>query len=76
MVENNEYNIFTKAELIEMLNGNLTKKDLKMTEVGYNPAVDFPEREEHWKAKIQKQKMFNLTKGKGIKSIGVKNNDK
>ena len=71
MSENNEFTKFTKAELIEMLNANLTRKDLKMSDVGYDPAIDFPERKQHYKDKIQKQKMFNLTKGKGIKGMVI-----
>jgi hypothetical protein len=65
-LSNDNYDRLTKAELIELL-----KKDLKTPnlEVTYDPKVDFAEREEHWAAKKQKQRMFNLTKGKGMKGI-------
>ena len=66
------YNNFTKAQLIEMLNKNLTKRDLNITDVGYNPAVDFPEREQHYKDKAEKQRIYNLTKGKGLKGMEAK----
>lgn len=69
MGESENYSRYTKAELVELLEKNLTKKDLKMSDVGYNPAIDFPEREQHHQAKREKQRIFNLTKGKGIKSI-------
>jgi len=66
------YNNLTKAQLVELLQKKLTKKDLNMSDVGYSPDVDFPEREQHYKDKLQKQRMFNLTKGKGIKGMEVK----
>jgi hypothetical protein len=55
-----------------MLNKSLAKKDLNITDVHYNPAEDFPERDQHWKDKIRKQRAFNLTKGKGLKDLEVK----
>jgi len=65
------YSRLTKAELIEMLKGNLAKKDLNITDVKYDPANDFPEREQHWKDKLKKQQIFNNTKGKGLKGLEV-----
>lgn len=62
-------NRLTKAELIEMLEQNLAKKDLDISNVRYDPAVDFPEREKHWAAKKEKQRIFNATRGKGAKEL-------
>ena len=66
------FNNFTKAQLIEMLNKNLTKRDLNITDVGYSPDIDFPEREQHYKDKAEKQRIYNLTKGKGLKGMEAK----
>jgi hypothetical protein len=63
----------TKAQIIELLKSSLAKKDLtNIREVSYDPEKDFPEREEHWKRKLEKQRIFNMTKGKGKKDLEVR----